>query len=126
MKRCQLFKLFKKLSVAVALALASMVASAGGSYANVGISDIWVYTGASGQNPPSGIIIVVFNSNGTGTPACSSSYKNYALIDLSAAGGVSAYAFAQTAYLAGKTVTVDGSGACSINSQFETLADIHW
>jgi hypothetical protein len=116
----------RALTALTLLTLSSTAAYAAGLYQDEAISDIVIYTPASGQGVTSGFAVVVFGINGTGTPECSRLFKNSLIIDLSTPGGLEAYKFLNAAYNMGKMVTADGTGSCSIKSQVETLADVHY
>jgi hypothetical protein len=57
-----------------------------------------------------------------GPPAAG--FKSFAVIDLSTIGGRYAASTAHVAQASGRTISIDGAGACALYSGFETVGDI--
>ena len=107
------------------LALSSVAASdqPHGSWKDAQVTDVTVY--AAGGPAAKGYVVVTFAANGTGTPSCANGYPRSVAIDLSAPGGAFAAAIMQTAFLTGtSSLTVTGTGTCSLIPNAETLASI--
>ena len=105
------------------LALSSTAAPpAGSNWKDVKVTDLTIYTaaGAAGK----GYVVVTFSSSGTGTPSCASAYPRNVVIDPTAAADDRAVATVQMVMMTGTTVTVTGTGSCSINPSMETMASI--
>jgi hypothetical protein len=89
----------------------------------VKVTEVTVYTAAGPAGK--GYVVVTFSSNGTGTPNCASGYPKNLLIDNSSGpSGAFAAAVVQSAMLSVMTVTVTGTGSCSVNPAMETMASI--
>jgi hypothetical protein len=112
------------LVLALLLSMSSVAAPPpGGSWKDVRISDITVHT--DGGPAGKGYIVVTFSSTGTGTPNCASGYpKNLVIDNSSGQNAAFAAAVVQSAMLTGMTVTVTGTGSCSVNPAMETMASI--
>jgi hypothetical protein len=107
------------------LALSSVAASDqphGGSWKDAQVADIMVHT--DGGPAGKGYVVVTFAANGTGTPNCASGYPRSVAIDLSIAGGTFAAAVMQSALLSSMSVTVTGTGSCSVSPTTETAASV--
>jgi hypothetical protein len=104
--------------------LANEVACADGSvWTDAKITNIKVVTSA--PTAPKGYVLVAFATNGTGTPNCASGYPRNIAIDLSSQGGALAFAVLEKAVFGlPLTVTVRGTGACSVVSNADTLASL--
>jgi hypothetical protein len=75
--------------------------------------------------PPKGRVIVKLSAGATGSPpSCSSSYRNWAVIDISEAGGGLAAAVIQQARALGGNISVEGTGNCGIDPAIETAASV--
>jgi hypothetical protein len=105
------------------LALSSRAAApAGGVWKDAKITDITVYTAAGPAGK--GYVVVTFSSNGSNAPNCASGYPKSVVIDLSNASGAFAASVLQASRLIGGTITVTGTGTCSVNPTMETLASV--
>jgi hypothetical protein len=111
-----------KLVLALLLSLSSAAAYAGSSWKDVKITDVTIYTAAGPAGK--GYVVVTFAANGTGTPSCASGYPKNLVIDISAVGGAMAAAAVQQGLMTGSTVSVTGTGGCSVNPSMETMASI--
>jgi hypothetical protein len=108
-----------RFSAILALALGAAVAQAGGTYTGT-VSSVTAYS-VPGYSP-NGMVLVKFAGNLTGSPSCASSYTNYLAVDVTTAAGAEVVSLVELAYALGSTVTVGGTGACTVDSNFETLA----
>jgi len=108
------------------LALSSMAVSDqphGGTWKDAQVADITVYT--TGGNEGKGYVVVTFAANGTGTPSCASGYPRSVVIDMSTPGGAYAASIAQSAFIIGSSsLTVTGTGNCSVTPTIETAASV--
>lgn len=75
--------------------------------------------------PPKGRVIVKLSAGATGSPpSCSSSYRNWVAINIGEAGGAFAASLMQAARLTGMSISVEGTGSCSLASDIETAATV--
>ena len=79
---------------------------------------------ADGGSSGKGYVVVTFAANGTGSPHCAAGYPRSVAIDLSTAGGGFTAAIVQAAVLTGASMTVLGSGSCSVIPTVETVASV--
>jgi hypothetical protein len=94
-----------------------------GSWKDAKVTDILAHT--AGGPEGKGYLVVTFAANGTGTPNCASGYPRSVVIDLSTQGGAFAAAIVQSALLLGSSsLTVTGTGACSVTPTIETAASV--
>lgn len=120
----------KRVLFFVALFSLSRVAASdqphGASWKDVRVTEVTVYT--TGGPTGKGYLVVTFSSNGTGTPSCASGYPRNLLIDVTTDGGRMAAATVMQARALGSalgmTLTVIGTGTCSLSSTTETMASI--
>jgi hypothetical protein len=102
---------------------ASEAAYAGGTWSGVTVSAIKLCI--SEGCPPKDSVIIRLSAGATGTPpSCSSSYRNYIVIDTTTELGKFAAGIMQSARLLGTDITVVGTGSCSVDSAAETLASV--
>jgi hypothetical protein len=112
----------KHFTLFLAFLLSSAAAYAGGIWTDAKITNIAVYTSA--PSAPKGYVLVTFASTGTGTPSCASGYPRNIAIDVSSTIGELALSEMQKSVLIGLSVTVTGTGTCSVIPTAETLASI--
>jgi len=94
-----------------------------GSWKDAKVTDIMAYT--AGGHEGKGYVVVTFAANGTGTPNCASGYPRSVVIDLSTPGGAYAASIAQSAFIIGSSsLTVTGTGNCSVTPTIETAASV--
>jgi hypothetical protein len=106
------------------LALSSTAAPpVGSSWKDVKVTDLTIYT-AAGAAAGKGYVVVTFSSSGTGTPSCASAYPRNVVIDPTPAADDRAVATVEVVMMTGTTVTVTGTGSCSIIPSMETMASI--
>ncbi len=116
------FKLVAALFLSLSL-WASESAYAGGTWSGVSVAEIKACT--SEGCPPKGWVVVKLSAGATGTPpSCSSSNRNFVVIDTTIPAGAFAAALMQTAKLSGMTISVAGSGSCSLDPAVETAASV--
>ena len=110
--------------LALLLPLSSAVAAdqPHGTWEDAQVADIMVHP--DGGPAGKGYVVVTFAANGTGTPSCASGYPRRVAIDLSTAGGAFAASVMQMALLSGISVTVTGTGSCSVSPTIETAASV--
>jgi hypothetical protein len=112
-----------KLLPVLLLSMSSVAAPpSGSSWKDVKVSDVTIY--AAGGPTGKGHLVITFSSNGMGTPNCASGYPRNLLIDISTPGGAMAAAVLQSGMILNSTVTVTGTGTCSVIANTETLASI--
>jgi len=118
----------KRFSGAILLAAlidASSAYAQEGTWSNVRITSITVYT--SEQFGPSGLMYIYFSEASSGTPSCANTNPTIAVIDLTSAGGAIAASLAQSIMLAGGgggLVTAFGVGNCNFVPGIETLGKL--
>jgi len=93
-----------------------------GSWKDAKLTDIVVHT--AGGPEGKGYVVLTFAANGTGTPNCASGYPRSVVIDLSTPAGAYAAGIAQTVRLTGTSLTVTGTGSCSVTPTIETVASL--
>jgi hypothetical protein len=110
--------------LALLLPLSSAVAAdqPHGTWKDAKVADITVF--AAGGPSGKGYMVVTFSSNGTGTPSCASGYPRNLAIDITTEGGKFASMELERSSMIGMTVTVTGTGTCSVVPTAETLASI--
>jgi hypothetical protein len=118
----------KRVLFSLALLTVSSVAVSdkphGGSWKDAKVADITVH--AAGGTEGKGYVVVTFAANGAGGPSCASGYPRSVVIDISTPGGAFAAAISQSAFLMGPlgTVTVTGTGTCSVSPSIETVDSV--
>src|SRR4051812_48925817 len=107
----------KKLILSLSL-LASFAAQAAGSSTGVPITPIVRAT--------DGFVFIKTSGTTSGQPSCASGYPGWFVINGSTAAGAVAVAQIRGAYYLGKTVTLSGTGGCTlVNPGFEDLLQIN-
>lgn len=109
----------KKLIAVLIMAVAPVAAFASGSWSSVTVADVYAYStlGVS----PNGQIQIKLSSNSTGGPSCASSYLNYVVIDPSTNAGAALAGIFMRALSLGLSVSIAGTGTCTINSSIESV-----
>lgn len=100
---------------------ASVAFASGGTWTNVTVSLVEACDGYSGCGTSA--VYVEFSANSTGGPGCATN-KQWGIIDVSTTGGAFTATLAQTARLAGTTISVTGQGSCFDGGIYETIATI--
>jgi len=111
----------------LSLALTSSEAAlnpAGGSWPNATIVSVTACTAA--RCPPHGWVTVQLSGNATGNPpTCSNENRNSVAIDTSeGAGGGFAAAMLQSSMMLGTSITITGTGKCSVDPVIETAGTV--
>ena len=96
----------------------------GGTWANVTVTGLTACTAA--RCPPHGWVTVQLSANATSNPpACSSDNRNSVAIDTSEGkGGAFAAAIAQSSMMLGSTISIIGTGNCSVDAVIETAGTV--
>ena len=96
-----------------------------GTWTNVTVTHITPCAATSGAPCSVGTayVQVTFSASSTGNPTCSGSAKTYGVIDVSTSAGAFLAAVMQSAFLSGSTISANGTGACSILTNEETLGE---
>jgi hypothetical protein len=68
-----------------------------------------------------GVVLVVTSGTRVGLPACATTQPNRFAIDVNTAGGRAQAAGLMMAYTAGKNVVIQGTGACNVYSDSESI-----
>jgi hypothetical protein len=106
----------KLFAFAVALLGAAGTAFATDGWTNATVTSIQAVAGTSGY------VEVQFSVSNSGGPSCASSYKSWAVIDVTNQPGQFAASVLQAARLTGATVSATGTGSCSpLNGGIEAL-----
>lgn len=96
----------------------------GGSWSNVTVVGVTACTAA--RCPPHGWLTVQLSADATGNPPdCSRDNRNRIALDTSEGkGGAFAAAMLQTSMLSGMSVTISGTGNCSVDPWIETSGTV--
>jgi len=93
-----------------------------GTWTDARIAGLVVYTSGGPQNK--GYVVVTLQANGTGSPSCAAGYPRSVAVDLTVEGSRMALGELERSMLMGQSITLTGSGACTVQATVETLASV--
>lgn len=117
-------KILFALVLPLPLSTSEAALNVGGTWQNVTVVGLTACTAA--RCPPHGWVTVQLSANATGNPpACSGDNRNMVALDTAEGrGGAFAAAMMQSSMLLGTTLTISGTGNCSVDAVIETAGTV--
>jgi hypothetical protein len=120
-------KMLRSLIALVALCALTPAAFAYGTWSNVTVSKITACsanTGAPCSNNNAGYVQITFSAAETGYPGCAASPRTSGELDISTPQGAAVFQLLQMAKNLGSTISVYGTGQCTILTNTENIGEV--